>query len=185
MADPSDDPESDEALLCRVARHDRDADFVRLVERYQTALVNHFARRGVHGECEDLAQETFVRLYRARKRYRVTARFRTYLYRIAHHVWIDHLRHSGRRRRREDAFRAEPRPESQDPGRMAGHDVAWALARLSAAQRDVVVLSVFDQLSHAEIGAVLDIPEGTVKSRLHHALREIRQHFAQAEGTGI
>ncbi len=182
MADPSDDPESDEALMCRVARHGRDADFVRLVERYQRALVNHFARRGVHGECEDLAQETFVRLYRARKRYRVTARFRTYLYRIAHHVWIDHLRRSGRRQRREDAFRDEPRPESQDPGAMAGHDVAWALARLSDAQRDVVVLSVFDQLSHAEIGVVLGIPEGTVKSRLHHALRELRQHFDDAEG---
>ena len=182
MPDPNEDPDSDEALMRRVARHDRDADFVLLVQRYQILLVNHFARHGVRGECEDLAQETFLRLYRARKRYRTTARFRTFLYRIAHHVWIDHLRRSSRRQRREDAFREEPRPESQDHAGMVGHDIAWALAKLSEAQRDVVVLSVFDQLSHADIASVLDIPEGTVKSRLHHAMRELRNHFAQAEG---
>ncbi|MCC5850189.1 MAG: RNA polymerase sigma factor [Verrucomicrobia bacterium] len=170
--------ETDEELMMRVARKDHEEALVALIEKYRGPLVNHFMRRGVQHEYEDLAQETFVRLYKARKRYRVRAKFRTYLYHIAHRVWVDHVRKSSRKTRRETAFRDEPRPESGDAPDMHGHDVDWALSQLSPPHRDVVVYSVFDQLSHEEIAEIMDIPEGTVKSRLHHALRKLREIFA-------
>lgn len=165
---------TDEELMLRVARHDEDAALAELIRRYRAALVNHFARRGVQHEYEDLAQETFLRLYKARRRYRVEALFRTYLYHIAHRVWIDHLRKHGRRERRENAFRAEPRPDQAEAPALARADLRWAMAQLPRGHRDVVAFSLLDELSHGEIAAQLGIPEGTVKSRLHHALRRLR-----------
>jgi RNA polymerase sigma-70 factor (ECF subfamily) len=164
---------TDEELMLRVAREDDDAALVTLMEKYRGALVNHFFRRGVYHECEDLAQETFVRLFKARRRYRVSALFRTYLYHIAQHVWIDHWRKRQRRDRRHAAFAEEPRSQSTDP-HPGKQDVDWALAKLPETHRRVVVYSVFDQLPHAEIAALLGIPVGTVKSRLHSALRDVR-----------
>jgi len=173
--------ESDEELMLRLARHDEDAALMELIERYREILVNHFARRGVHHEYEDLAQETFFRIYKARKRYKVTASFRTWMYRIAHRVWIDHLRKTSRRTRREKAYREEPRPNHVTPSGMERHDLDWALRRLSPAHRDVVVYSALEQLSHKEISVILRIPEGTVKSRLHHALRDLKTLLEQED----
>jgi len=169
----SSDP-SDEELMLRVTRGDDEPALTELIRRYRGPLVNHFARRGVQHEYEDLAQETFVRLYKARRRYRVRAKFTTYLYFIAHKVWIDHLRKTFRRDRRENAFRGQPRPEHTEAPALARADLAWALAKLPATHRDVVAHSLLDQLSHNEISERLGIPEGTVKSRLHHALRSLR-----------
>lgn len=170
---------TDEELMMRVGRKDDEMALVALIEKYRGPLVNHFMRRGVQQEYEDLAQETFVRLYKARKRYRVRAKFRTYLYHIAHRVWVDHVRKSSRKTRRETAFRDEPRPEIGNAPDMRAHDVDWALSRLPPPHREVVVLSVFDQLSHEEIAEILAIPQGTVKSRLYHALRKLREIFAE------
>lgn len=172
-------PESDEELMLSLARRDEDDALLELMERYRHVLVNHFARRGVHHEYEDLAQETFVRIYKARKRYRVTASFRTWMYRIAQRVWIDHLRKNGRRNRRERAFREEPRRAHAAPEGMHAHDLQWALDQLSPVLRDVVVLAGLEQLPHQETAAILGIPEGTVKSRLHTAMRELKTHLSR------
>lgn len=165
---------TDEELMLQVAKHDREEALVELIERYRTPLVNHFLRRGVHHEYEDLAQDTFVRLYKARKRYKVRAKFRTYLYHIAHRVWQDHLRKSARRQRRETAFRHEPRPQYAAPDTQSASDLDWALSHLAALHREVLVYAAIDHLSHAEISEILGIPTGTVKSRLHHAMTQLR-----------
>jgi len=172
-------PETDEDLMLKLARHDTDDALMELMARYQGLLVNHFRKRGVREEYEDLAQETFFRIYKARKRYRVTAAFKTWMFRIAHRVWLDHLRKQSRRNRREQAFAEEPRPQHASPPRAHAPDLDWALGKLRPGHRDVVVFSQIEQLSHAEIAAILKIPEGTVKSRLHHALRELRTLLEQ------
>lgn len=171
----------DEELMLAVAASGDEAAFHELMRRYRQELVNHFARRGVQQVYEDLAQETFVRLYKARRRYKVRAQFRTYLYHIAHRVWVDHIRKSARRQRREQAFAAEPRTASVSAPGVRRADVAWALAKLRPPHRDVVVLSLLDECSHAEIAARLGIPEGTVKSRLHTALQQLRQFFQEED----
>ncbi|MDF3128188.1 RNA polymerase sigma factor [Kiritimatiellaeota bacterium B1221] len=170
-------PETDEELMRRVAKsHDGQA-FRELMNRHQKLLVNHFIRRGVYQEYEDLAQETFFKIYKARKRYRTNASFRSWMFTIAQRVWIDHLRKSGRRKTREDAFKQEPQPAFLSTQPMQGHDLYWALDQLPETHRDVVVHAVFDQLSHGETAQILGIPEGTVKSRLHNGLKQLREIF--------
>ena len=85
----------DVALMARIRHEDPDA-FQRLVERHQRALLNFFARMGASNHSEDLAQETFVRLWNYRKKYKPKAKFTTFLYTLARHAWLDHLRKHSR-----------------------------------------------------------------------------------------
>lgn len=167
-------PESDEELMLRLSRNQDEKAFRELMSRYQQLLVNHFRCRGVYVEYEDLAQETFFKIYKARRRYKPTASFKTWMFTIAQRVWIDHLRKSGRRKKREKAFKNEPRVEKLEARTFHPHDADWALSQLSEAHRDVVVHAVYDQFSHKETAEILHIPEGTVKSRLHSALQNLR-----------
>ena len=88
----------DDVLMQRVGRRDRDA-FTVLVRRHQHALVNFFRKMGDYNSADDLAQETFVRLFRYRRKYRPKAKFTTFLYLLARRAWIDHCRALGRRKK--------------------------------------------------------------------------------------
>ncbi len=155
--------------------------FSALVERHQQHLLNFFLRLGAdYDAAEDLVQETFLRLYRWRQRYRPTARFVTFLFTLARHAWVDLLRKRGRTIRTEGELRPELHPGKEAPG--AQHlVVSEALAQLSEKHRLVVVLHVYEGLNYAEIGAALNIPEGTVKSRMFHALRRLRELLGEDE----
>lgn len=151
-----------------------------LVHRHQNALLNFFVRMGAYHEGEDLVQETFVRLYKARGRYKPLARFTTYLHVLARHVWADRGRKALRRERLQasllvDAEVAGMTP--RDPGGAPRLDVEEALARLSPKLRDVIVLNVYQGLPYQEVAEILEIPVGTVKSRMNLALRELRGMF--------
>lgn len=167
--------ESDEELMLRVSRKHDERAFRELMTRYQQLLVNLFIRRGVYQEYEDLAQETFFKIYKARKRFKPDASFKPWMFTIANRVWIDHLRKNGRRKHREQAFREEPRIESFSQPPMQENDLDWALSKLSDAHRAVVVQAVYHQRNHAETANILGIPQGTVKSRLHHGLKQLRK----------
>ena len=165
----------DAALMRRVARGDA-AAFTALVERHHVALWRLFRRLGLDAHAaEDCVQDTFVRLLRSAPSYRATAPFRAFLRRLARNALVDWTR-----RRKEGsvslrdpsdpALLERPAREAESP-----MDVRAAVERLSWKLRDVVHLSVFEGLSHAEVAERLEIPEGTVKSRLHHALRRLRE----------
>ena len=168
----------DVALMQEVAAGSETA-FVELIHRHQNGLVNFFTRMGAYHDAEDLVQETFVRLYKARARYRPTARFKTYLYVLARHVWAD----GGRKAMRRDRLQASLETDAEiGGGRGAAGigtamDVQAALDRLSPKLREVVVLNVYQGLQYQEIAEVLGIPLGTVKSRLNLAIRELRESF--------
>jgi RNA polymerase sigma-70 factor (ECF subfamily) len=183
--------DDDAALMARIRDGDH-ASVEILVRRYQHELVGFFYNQcWDQGIAEELAQDTFVNLYRARERWVPTAKVRTYLYRIAHNLWIDHLR---RRRRlvsldREDEDGgslvdglAAPRqdPVQTDPGRSdrIRERVQTALGRLGAGHREVFLLANNQAMRYHEIAEVLGIPEGTVKSRMHHAVRVLRESLA-------
>ena len=163
--------------MARVARREREA-FALLVRRHQRRLMNFFARMGDHNSADDLAQEAFVRLFRYRKRCRPTAKFTTFLYVLARRVWIDHLRAKARRKQAYEDVAREVKlrqPAGTDALEDAKERAAIALAGLSEEMRTVVVMSVYQGFKYREIAEVLGIPLGTVKTRMYHALRKLKE----------
>jgi RNA polymerase sigma-70 factor (ECF subfamily) len=179
------------ALMARVRDGDREA-VIGIVERYQDELIGFFYHLcWDQTVSEELAQDVFVRLYNARERWQPTARLRTWLYRIAHNLWIDHLR---RKRslvsidaergeegmRLADVLEAAPQvdPDARERDAQIRDRVRGALAELPEGQREVFILANDQGMKYHDIAAVLGIPEGTVKSRMHHAVRFLRDELA-------
>ena len=171
----SEDFRSDAELMALIGRSDREA-FAALVRRHQGPLLGLFRRLGIDAHAaEDCAQETFLRVFRSSARYRPVAPFPAFLYRLARQSWVDWGRRESRRRGRADpvdltTVAAEPAGSVDD--RL---DLEAALRSLPERLMWVVLLGVEAGLSHAEIGSVLQIPVGTVKSRMFHAVRKLRR----------
>jgi RNA polymerase sigma-70 factor (ECF subfamily) len=134
---------------------------------------------GVYSDAEDLVQETFVRVYKARERYRPAAKFSTFLYVLARNVWADRGRKAKMHQRLAASLKTDAEigggvtlPASQDEA-----DVQAALNRLSPKLREVIVLNVYQGMPYQDIADVLEIPLGTVKSRINFALQELRKIF--------
>jgi RNA polymerase sigma-70 factor (ECF subfamily) len=173
--------ESDVELMRR-CQADSEEAFAELIRRYQDPLVNFFRRMGVYQDAEDLVQETFLRMFRYRKRYKPTASLRTFLYRLAGQVRVDYLRKQKRYKDLKDAWPGrEAVVEPVDAAETAA--AMEALAGLPDAMRQVVVLRIFHGLSYAEIGEACGTPLGTVKSRMFHALRALRQALNNGNDT--
>lgn len=168
-----------DAELMRKAAEGEDAAFGEIIERYRNVLLNFFGRKGVsYEDAQDLAQRTFLRLWRHRKGYTPTAKFTTFLFLLAGQEAVDFFRREDSRRNLQGGLEreAEVRGEVRGDGNpMRAHDVREAVARLPRAMRDVVELGVFQDLPYAEVGAALGIPLGTVKSRMFNALRKLKE----------
>jgi RNA polymerase sigma-70 factor, ECF subfamily len=151
--------------------------FAELVRRHQNGLLNFFRRMGANTDAEDLVQETFLRVFKYRSRYRPTARFSTFLYVLARHAWADRGRRAARTLRLQTGLQAEAdvQRDGASPSAASGLDVEEALKRLSPKLRDAVVLNVCQGLRYQEVADVLKIPLGTVKSRINLALRDLRR----------
>lgn len=178
MPDPV-QPETEDFALMAQVREDGEPAFRRLLERHQRPLLNFFSRLGASTHGEDLAQETFIRLWNYRKKYKPSAKFTTFLYTLARHVWLDFVRRQVRFRLFADRYRAEM-PASTDGGLGRLHrrlDIQAALDRLSPKLREVLVLAVHQGLAYEEISAILSIPVGTVKSRVSNALCALQEMF--------
>lgn len=174
---PAETPVPDEALMQGTADGDPSA-FTALVRRHQDPLLNFFRRVGAYTDAEDLVQETLVRVFNYRARYRPTAKFTTFLYTVARHAWLDSLRKAKRRESLAENLKKEEGSETDDGGmhRLAlKMDAQEALSRLPEKMRSVVVLSLYQGLRYDEIAAVLKIPPGTVKSRMFHALNQLKE----------
>ena len=155
-------------------------DLLVAAKKFEKNLLNFFWRQGVsYVEGEDLVQETLLRLWKYRAKYVPTAKLSTFLFTLARQVRIDTLRRESRRTERERRWEAERLP-SESSGRArvdAREDVRWALAKLSEPLREVIELGVFQDLPYAEIGQILGIPVGTVKSRMSNALKKLKEGF--------
>jgi len=163
-------------LMALVARG-RDEAFAEIVRRHQQPLLNFFRRMGAYTEGEDLVQETLLRVFRHSARYRPSAKFTTFLYTVARHAWADRLRKDRRSPEIDPATQAEETGADADgPARSdAKMDLQAALDRLSEKLREVVVLGVFQGRRYREIAEILEIPVGTVKSRMSLALEALRK----------
>ena len=171
-----------DAELMSMAAAGRDEAFCEIVLRYQNILLNFFLRKCVsYSDGQDLAQRTFLRLWRYRGRYSPQAKFTTFLFLLAGQEAVDFFRAEGRRAGLEEglAHEADVAADVNEPAAPAeGEDVRRAVARLPEGLRDVVELGVFQDLPYAEVGKILKIPVGTVKSRMFNALRKLKELLA-------
>jgi RNA polymerase sigma-70 factor (ECF subfamily) len=178
---------TDEQAMWRVQMEDDAEAFARLVERWERPIQNLCTRMLADAHRgEDLAQETFARLYARRKDYQPSAKFATYLWRVALNLCYDELRR--RQRRPEESIDAEagegmtllenfaatePTPPALLEAQERIEEVKRALLRLPEPYRAVLVLRHYENLKFREIAEVLEIPEGTVKSRMAEALSQV------------
>lgn len=170
----------------------RSAAYGELVRRYQDRVFNLAARiLGNHEDAADAAQEAFLHAYQALPAFKGDSEFFTWLYRIAFNAAV-----SLKRKRRPtasleaggDGAVTEPAdPATQDPPPPAVERaeeaavLTAALARLSPDHRAVLVLKDIDGLMYEEIAAVVGVPVGTVRSRIHRARLELRGLLERAE----
>jgi RNA polymerase sigma-70 factor (ECF subfamily) len=177
-------PELDEDLVVRLRAGDRDAVEQLYVAHH--AAIRAFARRlvGEPGTAEDLVHDTFVALPRAIGRYRGDASLRSFLIGVAVNHARRHLRTAMRRRRVTEQLaqveqvraRAIDGDQALERKRLADRLLA-ALDTLPLDQRVAFVLCEAEQRTSGEVAVIVQVPEGTVRTRLMHAKRKLREQL--------
>jgi RNA polymerase sigma factor (sigma-70 family) len=160
--------------------------FAELFQRHADELYRYLARRHDEETADDLLGETFAVAFQQRRRYDVDrADARPWLYGIATNLGHRHRRAEVRRLRAlsRTLSRASDEPiaerlDAKLDAQAARGELAAALAQLSVGQRDVVVLIAWADLDYGEVAEALNVPVGTVRSRLHRARHELRRAIA-------
>lgn len=178
-ARPMDNMPEDSALMLRY----RDGDvaaFEVLYRRHNDAVFRYLLRLCQHRDtAEDVFQDVWGKIVKARDSYRPTAKFSTFLYRVAHNCFIDHIR---RNKRHTQTAAVEPDsqpdpadlPEVETERSLARRRLEAALQDLPEEQRDVFLLSEEAGLSLDQIASVTDSNRETAKSRLRYAVNKLR-----------
>ncbi|MFQ5570839.1 MAG: RNA polymerase sigma factor [Rhodothermales bacterium] len=178
----------DEDLMLQFQRGTIEA-FDILVNRYKDPLTSYIYRfLGDVRECEDLLQETFLRVYRNRHSYRRIAKYSTWLYTIAGNLARSEYRKRKRRKlfslqsinREDEAYEVEIPDETFSPDRhtentLQDHYIQEALKQLPEEFREVVVLRDVQQLAYEEIAQITGLPMGTVKSRINRGRTKLQR----------
>lgn len=178
----------DKDIIRQVLNGDNDA-FALLVERYQTRLYNLALRMcGNEDDAFDLTQEAFVKAWRNLGSFQQEAAFSTWLFRLTSNVCIDFLRAKKRRTTVSLTMREDDSEDSQldlpDPAISPEEAVirsedrqalARAMNELPVEYRQILTLRAIDDLSYSQIAQVLELEEGTVKSRLSRARARLRE----------
>ena len=197
---PCDSHTPDEALLLRYRASGDRALFSELVQRYERELYNYLRRYLADAEmAEDVFQATFLLVHLKCKQFETGRRFRPWLYAIATNAAIDAQRRNKRHRavsldrigaggQEDEAARLVDILESEDPDPLLqasrlehGQWVQAALDELSEQMRSVVHLVYYQGMKYREAAEILDIPVGTVKSRLHSAIIKLHESWNSPE----
>lgn len=187
--------DEDSRRMMRFVERGDEGAFRTLVEKHRGMLVNYLARLCRDRDlAEDLAQQVFTKLYEHREQFRPQYKFVTYIVTIARNLHIDHLRRVGRR---PNELSLDATMGAQDDGstyaafvvdsyrtpQTAAHrgelmdELQRAIDRLPDEQRQVFLLSNEAMMSYPDIAKLLDIPVGTVKSRMFHAVRKLKDQL--------
>ena len=186
--------ERDAELMLRVRDGD-EASFALLLERHRGPVI-HFLYRMIQNQpvAEELAQEVFLRVYKARGRYEPTAKFTTWLFRIANHMALNWIR-DGKHERQQSSIDEEkgdgssiqlrdraPNTEQSmlREARMA--EVRRAIQSLPDKQRSAVLMHKYQEMEYAQIAVVLECSESAVKSLLFRAYETLRTRLAHMAG---
>ena len=178
---------TDEQLVESVQNGENEA-YAHIVRRYQSKIYAYIMRLTNHPvEAQDILQEVFIGVWTGSGKFQGRAQVKTWLFRIAHYQTATWLRNQKRYAgERDDAIENLEDQENETPETLAFD--AWnfsqiqkALCELSADHREAIELSFTHGFSNAEIAIILDCPVGTVKSRLHNALRNLNGILATQE----
>ena len=181
--------ERTEALLIDNLREGDETALAPLVEKYKR-MVHRLAIQITknHEDANDVMQETFIKVYQSIHTFRQEAAFETWVYRIAVNEALNFVKRRERRREssletiEESEYNTEVRrkaeiandPEIQAEQAELRHWVTKAVNSLSLKHRIVVILHELEGLTHAEIASILNCSEGTVRSRLHYARKQLK-----------
>jgi RNA polymerase sigma-70 factor (ECF subfamily) len=186
--------ERDAELMLRVRDGDA-ASFALLLERHRGPVV-HFLYRMVQNQAiaEELAQDVFLRVYRSRESYEPTAKFTTWLFRIATHLALNSIR-DGRHCRSSESLDGEKADgvTRQLPDRAPNVEqcllreakmleIRQAVQALPAKQRAAVLMHKYEEMEYAQIAGVLECSESAVKSLLFRAYESLRARLAHMAG---
>ena len=180
----------DAQLMLRVKDGDG-ASFTELLEKHRSPVV-HFLFRMVqdHAVAEELAQEVFLRVYRSRNTYEPTAKFTTWLFRIATHLALNWLRDGKNERgqeRLDDVTGDGPAREVPDRRitveqkmlfEVRLDEVRRAISALPEKQRAAVLMHKYEEMEYSQIARALDCSESAVKSLLFRAYETLRARLA-------
>lgn len=167
--------EREKELMLRAKGGDR-AAFEEIFRLYEKPVLNYLFRMSrQRAAAEDLVQETFLRLWKALPGYEPTAKVSTYVFHIAHNLFLN-----AAARRREKPLEGADEPTRADPAsdlqrRERESAVKRAVEALPDGEREVLLLSEFQGFKYAEISQVLGIPVGTVKSRMFSAVQRLKE----------
>jgi len=189
---------SDVQLMLDVKAGD-DASFELLLRKYRTPLVNYLGRMvGDSATAEDLAQEVFLRIYRARSQYAPSAKFTTWIFRIATNLALN-SRRDGRYRQLEVSIQQAGESENGErrvleiPDAQPGAEqnlLAWdraalirrAVEELPEKQRSAVLLHKYEEMDYDQIAGILNCSESALKSLLFRAYETLRTKLAPLAG---
>jgi len=183
-------PDPDAELMLRVKDGD-DSSFGVLLDKHRVSVVHFFYRMVQnHAEAEELAQEVFLRVYRSRATYEPTAKFTTWLFRIATHLALNALRDG----KHERVLERLDETSSDLPARQVPdvrpsveqfmvyqakmEEVRRAVAALPGKQRAAVLMHKYQELEYTQIAKVLNCSESAVKSLLFRAYETLRARLA-------
>lgn len=181
----------DDQTLIEETLMGRKEAFGYLIRKYQDRLFNgmvHFLRDAA--EAEDVVQDAFVLALTRLESFKGNSQFYTWLYRIAHNTAITRLR---RKKPTVSLQGTEaslkfnlpdsgPAPEDRMVRKEAAAQVMEALGRLSEGHRSILVMREMDGLDYEAISEILDLPIGTVRSRLHRARSQLKEQLAILTG---
>jgi RNA polymerase sigma-70 factor (ECF subfamily) len=163
--------QTNHARVCHAPMDETLNNLEQLYRETGPALLTYFRRQpALAAVAEDLLQDTFMRALQRTDRLQASVSQRAYLFGIARHVGLDALR---RRRPTEELAAESAATAPAEDDRL--EPLRGAIAGLPALQREALLLKLQHELSYEEIAEVLAIPVGTVRSRLHHAVRRLRE----------
>jgi RNA polymerase sigma-70 factor (ECF subfamily) len=182
----------DKTLMLRYKSGDVEA-FEMLYTRHKAPLFRYFLRRGLDRErASELFHEVWIKIIRAKDRYRPAAKFTTYMYQLAHNCYVDEIRVQARRPQNPGGVSAvDPDdlsgdlrndPEQRAQAAESLDRFRRALAELPPEQREAFVLREESGLSLADIAAVTGVNAETAKSRLRYAVKKLTQVLGDPRG---
>lgn len=153
-----------------------------LFDRYHAPLFNFYAKlTGDRTLSEDLVQEVFLRILKYRQSYQPGTPFRAWIYQIARNARVDHYRKTPKQVAFEPEMAPPVLPKDSAQQSQETELLHRALMQMPEEKREVLILSRFQELKYEEIARMLGCELGTVKTRIHRAIQELRQNFKQLE----